>query len=234
VSEQVHRRILDGILDGTYPIGTRLPPERVLAAALGASRVAVRESLGRLQAARIIDTRHGSGATVQPRRHWTAPVLGPLLARGLRTADGGSLAVLVRDAMDLRRALLLELLGRAARPLAGTRLEEPRRWVDRAWACREDLPAFFVADREVLPLTLEAAGMLASLWTLNALADSYLGVMAVVGQRLVVPPGYRDDHEAVLQALEGGDAARARERFEGYLGALDAAILRCVPAAWRG
>lgn len=55
VSDHLER----GILDGTFPAGTQLPPERELAAELGVSRGAVREAIRSLAALGIVSQAAG-------------------------------------------------------------------------------------------------------------------------------------------------------------------------------
>ncbi len=67
----LYERIADAIRDGTYPPGSTLPSEPDLAAALGASRPALREALILLQEDGVITVRRGVGRTVNdhlPRR----------------------------------------------------------------------------------------------------------------------------------------------------------------------
>lgn len=47
--------------DNTYPAGQRLPTEAVLMEEFGVSRTVVREALSKLQAAGLVETRHGVG-----------------------------------------------------------------------------------------------------------------------------------------------------------------------------
>jgi DNA-binding FadR family transcriptional regulator len=63
----IAERLLTGILDGTYPDGTRLPPERELARHFGASRGTVREALRQLEAKGLLTRRIGSGTFVDHR-----------------------------------------------------------------------------------------------------------------------------------------------------------------------
>ena len=53
------------ILDGLYPIGTRLPAERRLAERLGVNRVTIRSALGHLAGAGLLTVRQGSGYEVR-------------------------------------------------------------------------------------------------------------------------------------------------------------------------
>ncbi len=63
---QVAEQILDAIRSGEYAGGDRLPPERDLAAAMGVSRGSVREAIGALQVAGILESRVGDGTYVAP------------------------------------------------------------------------------------------------------------------------------------------------------------------------
>ena len=58
---EVARRMLDLFTGGSIAAGTRLPPERQLAATLGVGRSAVREALAALEILGIVDVRPGSG-----------------------------------------------------------------------------------------------------------------------------------------------------------------------------
>lgn len=58
--------IRDQILDGAYPIGSRLPSELDLAERHGVSRRAVRTALASLARAGLVESRRGAGWFVQP------------------------------------------------------------------------------------------------------------------------------------------------------------------------
>jgi DNA-binding GntR family transcriptional regulator len=62
------RRIADTLADaiarGDYPVGAQLPPEFALMRMFGASRFTIREALGELRAAGLINSRRGSGSVV--------------------------------------------------------------------------------------------------------------------------------------------------------------------------
>lgn len=68
VSDLIARRILDVIAKDQLRPGDRLPPERELAATLGASRPSLREALRSLKAQGRVDVRHGSGVYVADRK----------------------------------------------------------------------------------------------------------------------------------------------------------------------
>ncbi|HVR62563.1 MAG TPA: GntR family transcriptional regulator [Polyangia bacterium] len=67
-TRRLYRQIADQIRDllasGRYPLGSRLPPERDLAAQLHVSRTSVREAIIALELAGLIEVRVGSGIYV--------------------------------------------------------------------------------------------------------------------------------------------------------------------------
>jgi DNA-binding FadR family transcriptional regulator len=66
--QQVADKIANLIHAGKFTVGTRLPPERDLAARFGVSRPTVREALVALEIARLVEVRTGSGAYVCPNK----------------------------------------------------------------------------------------------------------------------------------------------------------------------
>ncbi|AEG93000.1 FadR/GntR family transcriptional regulator [Ramlibacter tataouinensis] len=54
----------DRVRDGRWPAGARLPKEADLMSEFGVSRTVVREAMSRLQAAGVVDIRHGVGTFV--------------------------------------------------------------------------------------------------------------------------------------------------------------------------
>ena len=54
----------DRVRDGRWPAGTKLPTEGAIMEEFGVSRTVVREAISRLQAAKVLDTRHGVGTFV--------------------------------------------------------------------------------------------------------------------------------------------------------------------------
>jgi len=61
IPEEVADRIRVLVLDGTFPPGRPLPPERVLAERFGVSRGSIRDALRILEMIGLLETRHGQG-----------------------------------------------------------------------------------------------------------------------------------------------------------------------------
>ena len=64
-SHQVLAQLKEGISNGTFPVGEKLPSENLLAVAFGVSRGPVREALGILEVSGIISSRQGGGHRVE-------------------------------------------------------------------------------------------------------------------------------------------------------------------------
>ena len=65
---QLMQRILDDIEKGTYPIGSRIPPEHELEEAYHVSRVTVRRALSELTAEGLLERKQGKGTFVSAPR----------------------------------------------------------------------------------------------------------------------------------------------------------------------
>ncbi|WP_205876300.1 FadR/GntR family transcriptional regulator [Mycobacterium camsae] len=83
VDEQIAASIADAILDGVFPPGSTLPPERELADQLGVNRTSLRQGLARLQQMGLIDVRQGSGTVVRDPAGLTHPAVVEALVRKL-------------------------------------------------------------------------------------------------------------------------------------------------------
>ncbi len=105
-ADQIRR----AILDGAFAPGDRLPGERVLAERFDVNRVTVRSALGRLSAEGLVEGRHGLGHVVRDYRRHGGPRLLPAL---YETAQGSERVAIVRDLLEVRRALVAPLLLRA-------------------------------------------------------------------------------------------------------------------------
>src|SRR5512135_3692860 len=75
-AELVESRLINAILDGEFPIDSRLPAERELAARLGVTRPTLREALQRLARDGWVEIHHGRPTRV--RDYWHEGSLGVL------------------------------------------------------------------------------------------------------------------------------------------------------------
>ena len=103
LAKEVMNDLVVKIRDGQYKPGEKLPTEPEVMAQQGVSRTVVREAVSRLQAAGLVETRHGVGTFVLPQK--------PLMALDFTTT------LTIRDVMamlELRISLETEAAGLAA------------------------------------------------------------------------------------------------------------------------
>jgi DNA-binding FadR family transcriptional regulator len=67
LTQQVAEQMTGDIRDGVYPVGTKLPSGKDLAARFGVSQSVIREVTERLRSNGLIDSRQGAGCTVKAR-----------------------------------------------------------------------------------------------------------------------------------------------------------------------
>ena len=121
--EPCFQSIRDAIRSGRPGPGERLPSERTLAARFGVNRVTIREALNRLEAARLLRSRQGSGWTVQDYRALGGPELIACLADLSVEEERGQ--ELAEDLLLIRRHMASAVLERlAARPPSATAVRD--------------------------------------------------------------------------------------------------------------
>jgi GntR family transcriptional repressor for pyruvate dehydrogenase complex len=211
VDEQIAASIADAILDGAFPPGSALPPERELAEQLGVNRTSLRQGLARLQQMGLIEARHGSGNVVRDPQALTHPAVVEALVRRL----GPDFLV---ELFEIRAALG-PLIGRSAAQ-RGT---------------REDADALRAALSAVARADSAAARQAADLAYFRVLVHSgrnrALGLLyrwveqAFGGREHELTAAYDDagavvaDLRAITDAVSVGDAEAAAAAVEAYLNA---------------
>lgn len=191
---------------GEWPIGTRIPPEPDLVAALGVGRNTVREAVNALVHAGILERRQGSGTYVMATHELTG-------AAGRRLAGAR-----LTEAIEVRRAFEVE----AARLAALRRTPEDLDLLETALEAREeawsagDVARFVEADARLHTAVVAAAhnAMLAELYASfgAALRASLSGK---IGDEL--SPETYCDHSALIAAVRDGDPIAAATAAGSYL-----------------
>jgi GntR family transcriptional regulator, transcriptional repressor for pyruvate dehydrogenase complex len=222
LDEQIAASIADAILDGAFPPGSTLPPERELAEQLAVNRTSLRQGLARLQQMGLIEARHGSGSVVRDPQGLTHPAVVEALVRKL----GPEFLV---ELLEIRAAL---------GPLIG-RLAADRSTPDDA----EALCAALAAVREADTAPARQAADLAYFRVLihstrnRALGLLYRWVEHAFGREHELTGAYDDaepvvaDLQAITEAVLARDAAAAVATVEAYL---RASALRMVSCYQRG
>jgi GntR family transcriptional regulator, transcriptional repressor for pyruvate dehydrogenase complex len=216
VTDALRRRILAGEIAP----GARLPPERELAALLGASRVTLRSALDRLAEANLLSVRQGSGYVVRDFTRAAGPDLLPSL---LELTRGPNLiaADLLLVRRSLAQAVLERLVGGVGRA-ALSRLLGAVDAMELAVRAGADSAALAEADVEVVAALLAATRspvlqlclnpILAVLRTMPELRDAMYAhpESNIVGWRMLVEwvrTGEREAIPLVLAELQRRDQA---------------------------
>ena len=212
LAEAIVETLTERIRSGELSAGTRLPTEPEMTARHGVSRTVVREAISRLQAAGLVETRHGIGTFV----------LEPAAARGL---DMGTV-VTIRDVMAMLE-LRISLETEAAALAAGRRDDADLAAMRTALA---DFEAEVAAGRNGVEADFRFHGHIARA-TRNRYFESVfhdLGTTTLPRTRLDLAglaadygPDYlhrtNREHEAILEAIERGDAEAARAAMRMHL-----------------
>ena len=193
----------DAIVNGTWPVGSRIPTETDLAATLGVGRNTIREAVQSLVHSGLLARRQGSGTYV-------------LSDSELTVALGRQMAhVHQQHILEVRRSLEVEAARLAAqrrtdRDVATLRTLNQHR--GESFAARE-IDAMVTTD-----LALHRAIVAAARNPL--LLDLYENLIDAIGDsiRANVETDHPDHtHDALVEAIADGDEDRAAHEIYGYL-----------------
>ncbi len=193
--------------------GDRLPSERELATTLGIGRPSVREALRTLDSMGLVEVRSGQGAFLRNIS------LNPYLA---------SIRESLSFLLDVREETLLELwevrqgLEEQIAPLAARRrkqedIEKLRQLTDEMRSRMASSEVFVRAGIAFHRTLVEAAGNAVLLTVWEAIA----GLIEKSQRRIIGMPGQPHEalskHEALLGAVEAGDAPRAQDAMREHM-----------------
>ncbi|GAC1324036.1 MAG: GntR family transcriptional regulator [Myxococcales bacterium] len=116
VPERVFQDLCGAVMSGRYGAGEKLPPQRALAAQVGAGMASVREAVRRLEQLGLVEVRHGDAMRV---RDWRANAGLEVIAHALLSDDG-----LLPDLLEARRLMLSQAARLAAERGGGDLLIE--------------------------------------------------------------------------------------------------------------
>jgi DNA-binding FadR family transcriptional regulator len=211
---QIAGQIAELIDNGEFPPGSRLPPERELAAQLGVSRTSVREAVISLEIAGRVDVRVGTGIVVRE------PSLGPEAAGETHrpASDRGAAPF---DLLQARGLIEGEICAQAAGAISAAGIAKLRTLVARMRKFADDAPRRDAADRAFHIAIAAATGNSTLTLTVEDLWDQRHGDLWTKLEQHFHTPALRKktlaDHEAILAALVARDAAAARIAMRRHL-----------------
>jgi GntR family transcriptional regulator, transcriptional repressor for pyruvate dehydrogenase complex len=213
---EVARRLLDLFTTGAIAPGTRLPPERQLAATLEVGRSAVREALAALEILGIVDVRAGSGTYL---RGTASEMLPQTLRWGLLIGDND-----MAQLLDLRAGLEIYVARLAAARAAEADLDRLERALERMRETGEDLRSFARADldfHDALGAAAANALLVDQLHVVRALLQVYAdrAVHSAEDAARAVA-----EHDAVFQALRMRDADAAASAMAVHMSTASARL----------
>ncbi|MEZ2830394.1 FadR/GntR family transcriptional regulator [Serratia liquefaciens] len=212
-SHQVLAQLKEGISNGTFRVGEKLPSENLLAEAFGVSRVPVREALGILEVSGIISSRQGGGHRVE--QHSLLSKYQPLV---LEIADPGEVEAL----LEMR-----EVIEQQAASMAAERhTEQELRAIELALNDfkRCTLDEGLIGHRE--DYLFHRAIMQAShnpffVQILDNMHELYLGVLVYSLSKNLGRQAERqrviDEHQRVFMAIKARDPAAATAAMQNHL-----------------
>ncbi|CAN4280514.1 FCD domain-containing protein [Pseudoxanthomonas sp. LjRoot125] len=212
---EVTRHLEQGIADGRYVAGRRLPAERMLAERLQVSRATAREAIGRLVARGVLERRQGDGTYVIAATERRMAEIWQDMARNhpMLQAD----LVEFRAMLEGRTAELAALRhddgDRARLQAAHAAVDAAYSGSDRLAQIRSDV-AFHraIADATHNPVfSYLIASLLALLHDHVQVSLAGLSPQSPVSQQL------RTQHDALLAAILQRDAERARAVAGGHM-----------------
>lgn len=214
LSQGLEALLSEHIIEGRLRGGEQLPTESALMLAHGVSRTVVREAMSRLQAAGMVETRHGIGTFVRG----STLSLGAFIDPATLGIITDSLAI-----MEFRIGLEVEAAGLAAQRCSPDQLAGLRVLLDQL-----GLPAVSVNDRAALDFQFHLG--IAQATGNHYIADTLLNLGEVIIPRSRLdsarlfhdePQHYeqrmQSEHEQIYQAIFNQDAECARAAMRLHL-----------------
>jgi DNA-binding FadR family transcriptional regulator len=213
VAEEIAEQLRALILNGQYPPGSKLPPERELSKRLRVNRASLREALKKLEHLGLVRIRQGDGTRVQN----FMETGGIELVQHLLPLAGGK-PELIRDLLEFRR-----IFGRELARLAAARASTDREGIAKlkALADRADgvtgALELFDLDFDFYVLVAQLCGNQVMLLLINTVRDGVRSFMPLLAN--LAGPGdiVRKHHRELIAAIEKGDIANAGRIADDYM-----------------
>lgn len=210
--ERVVGKVLELISSGAWKPGYRLPPERELSEAFGVSRTVVREAIKALEARGVLESATGSGVSV---RRADVNIVSQSLQTYMQLANRDDFEIRLNE---VRRVLEVELVALAALRRTPEQLTKLRHICQRMRAKGNTAKQMAELDFSLHVTLAEATQndlfkvLLAPL--INQLRDH----ITLTWEDFPRPvEQVFDQHEAIVAAVENGEAEAARQAMLKHL-----------------
>ena len=200
--------------EGRIAAGQKLPSEAEVMARFGVSRTVVREAISKLQASRMVETRHGIGTFALAKQE---------AGNFQIAAEDLSTVADVVSALELRISLETEAAGLAAQRRTEANLAAMeaalKNFQDSINQHADGVPADFDFHMEVARATgnHHFADLMTYLGTMIIPRTRVNTAKAAPEGRLIYLQRVHDEHESIYQAIRNGDADGARAAMRMHL-----------------
>jgi GntR family transcriptional regulator, transcriptional repressor for pyruvate dehydrogenase complex len=211
-------QLIDGIVSGKYPPGSRLPTELELCRATGVSRATLREAMKFLQQLGVTSIEQGRGSFVNPAESWS-PFDPAVLAARVGQAAADSDLPWAAQLLEARRIVEVDVAGLAASRRTEQDLAAIRDALKamRAASRARDVDAFATADLAFHQAVMDAAGN----EFVRALFDPVAKLMHISRVESSEPAARRAQalrvHRAIMDAIAAGDSPAAVAAMREHL-----------------
>ncbi|KQN30307.1 GntR family transcriptional regulator [Sphingomonas sp. Leaf34] len=205
--QRVASAITEGIVQGRYRVGTRLPGERELAEDFSVSRPTVREAMIALEIGGLVEARHGSGLYV--------------IASPTDVANPAELDVGAFELIEARILFEGEAAAVAATVIDDETLAILDGTLEDMASALPDSPEALDADRRFHLSIAEATGntvistVVEMLWNLREQSPLSVHMFAEARREGIHPRV--DEHRLIVEALRARDSAQARKTMRDHL-----------------
>jgi len=213
VAEEIAEQLRSLILNGQYPPGSKLPPERELSKRLRVNRASLREALKKLEHLGLVRIRQGDGTRVQN----FMETGGIELVQHLLPLAGGK-PELIRDLLEFRR-----IFGRELARLAAARATRDKNGLGklRALADRADQATgaleLFDLDFDFYVALASMSGNQVMLLLINTVRDGVRNFTPLLANLAAPTDTVRKHHRELIAAIERGDVVAAGKTADDYL-----------------
>jgi fatty acid metabolism transcriptional regulator FadR len=211
VAEEIAEQLRSLILNGQYPPGSKLPPERELSKRLRVNRASLREALKKLEHLGLVRIRQGDGTRVTN----FMETGGIELVQHLLPLGGGK-PELIRDLLEFRRLFGRELARLAAARSTKDGLTRLRSVADKADQAN-GAAELFDLDFEFYVALAAASGNQVMLLLINTVRDGVRNFMPLLANLAGPQDAVRKHHRDLIAAIEKGDAGNAGKIADEYL-----------------
>lgn len=207
------------IVDGQLAPSSLLASENELSQQYSMSRPHVRQALQRLAAAGLIETRHGLGSCVNPKRAWN--LFDPMLLHAF--VQSGNLAAIATELVELRRMVEVECCRLAAGNIRRDELHDLEMWLTRMEAALDNSEVMAQADVRFHDVIIAASRNRFLQGIMSYLAELLTQVRTLTMQTggLTGRRRAQTHHQMIYDVLVAGDANAAEDAMRAHMKQLE-------------